>query len=57
MNSFVVGTFRLTERGTEGQPCGASVGETAVVAFEIREGHITRWMQDATAVATPPSGG
>ena len=40
-NAFVVGTFRLTERGTKGASCGASVGQTAVVAFEIRDHHIT----------------
>ena len=51
--SFVVGTFRLTE----GRSCGASVGQTAVVAFEIRDHHITRWMQDAAAVATSAGGG
>ena len=56
-NSFVVGTFRLTERGTKGASCGASVGQKAVVAFEIRDHHITRWMQDAVAVGTPPAGG
>ena len=53
----MVGTFRLTERGTKGASCGASVGQTAVVAFEIRDHHITRWMQDAAAVATPAAGG
>ena len=54
-SAFVVGTFELTER-PKGQTCGLSVGETTVVAFEIRDRHITRWMQDAASVATPTGG-
>ena len=62
-SSFVLGTFRLTERRTKGEPaCGASVGTTIVVAFQIKDDHITRWMRDAAALgveptATPPKTG
>jgi hypothetical protein len=56
--NFVVGIFRLTERGTAGTPgCGQGIGKTAAVAFEIKKGHIERWVQvDPNAVepsATP----
>lgn len=56
--NFVVGIFRLTERGTAGSPrCGKGIGKTAAVAFEIKKGHIERWVQiDPDAVepsATP----
>lgn len=43
---FVVGIFRLTERGTIGTPrCGTGIGKTAAIAFEIKDGHIVRLVQ------------
>ena len=53
-SSFVVGTFRLSERKGA---CGASAGHTIAVAFEIIDGHITRWMRDAASLGVPPDGG
>jgi len=55
--NFVVGIFQLTERGTAGSPsCGKGIGETAVVAFEIKKDHIERWvMLDPASVQPEPT--
>ena len=52
VDTFVVGTFKLTERPGAGS-CGAGTGDTVAVAFMIRRAHITRWVRDDTLVPSP----
>jgi hypothetical protein len=42
--SFVIGTFRLTERPGRGR-CGEGVDEPAATAFLIRKGRIAAWLR------------
>ncbi len=52
-DGFVVGIFELTERKTKGDSCGAAIGETAAVAFQIQDDHILRWVQVDPDAAEP----
>jgi hypothetical protein len=52
-DSFVVGTFRLTERKGAGAGCGGGVGGTAAVAFLIRNEHIEQWVRNDDAASDP----
>jgi hypothetical protein len=52
-DSFVVGTFRLTERKGAGAGCGVGVGRTAAVAFLIRNEHIEQWVRNDDAASAP----
>jgi hypothetical protein len=45
-NSFVVATFRLTERPGRGQ-CGDGVDQLAATAFLIERKHIVQWLRAA----------
>jgi hypothetical protein len=51
--SFVIGTFRLTERPGRGKCDG--VGNAAATAFLIRGGRIALWLRVPVPVAPPPS--
>jgi hypothetical protein len=54
--SFVLGTFRLSERKTKGgASCGTDIGRIVTVAFQIKDEHITRWMRDVAALGAAPA--
>jgi hypothetical protein len=49
---FVVGIFVLTERPGAGE-CGSGTGQTAAVAFQIRNRRITQWVRVEPDAPTP----
>ncbi|HEX2411717.1 MAG TPA: hypothetical protein VHJ39_11165 [Solirubrobacteraceae bacterium] len=54
--SYVVGTFRLTERPGPGR-CGSGVGNLASTAFVIEERHIVRWLRVPNPSRSESNGG
>jgi hypothetical protein len=55
-NSFVVATFRLTERPGKGE-CGDGVDQLAATAFLIERKHIVQWLRAADPAQPADSDG